>query len=560
MAPKAEVAEEASETKKGKKSKKKDKKWSLLSGGAEMVPLLILGYAGYVGKHFYANLYPKFPEFDADHKYIEKFTNKIPVGDPLTVSFYVKESKSQPTHPRDAKPWWTTEFKYDEDEFVPTKTSFPANVSQKLLESNKNLWLTARLFDKEGLRIGEAHGKMVKYSKQKPVPTKYWMLSGNVCDEGGEKTYGTTKQPMTARGLPQMQVRLVYDRTAYPPQWMRSHYYPMMYVDEFWLTEDQLIKFNVTGDTPFNTDLHFNLMSAARWRFQRMMEHSFEANAKVFGDDSEEMTAMRDLFANTHPYLLIATMVVSILHCVFEYLALKNDVAFWNKTDAETLKKFISLRAVMLEILCNIVLLIYLYDQDTNFLVLLLSLGQVGVDCWKLTRVIGITFEKRLGFIPCPIFASKVPKTAAEEYDKIALNYLGIILVPIIIGYAVYSSMYECHKGWYSYVLHVSATMVYGLGFALMTPQLFINYRMKSVANLPWRRFIYRAINTFIDDLFAFIIKMPTMHRMSCFRDDIVFVVYLYQRHIYPIDQNRNFDEDVADEVEDTAAEDKKTQ
>lgn len=39
----------------------------------------------------------------------------------------------------------------------------------------------------------------------------------------------------------------------------------------------------------------------------------------------------------------------------------------------------------------------------------------------------------------------------------------------------------------------------------------------------------YKALNTFIDDLFAFIIKMPTLHRMSCFRDDIVFAIFLYQ-------------------------------
>eukprot|EP01051_Picozoa_sp_SAG22_P012341 SAG22_NODE_1274_length_4921_cov_4.998548_3_plen_77_part_00 len=37
---------------------------------------------------------------------------------------------------------------------------------------------------------------------------------------------------------------------------------------------------------------------------------------------------------------------------------------------------------------------------------------------------------------------------------------------------------------------------------------------------------------------------MPTMHRMSCFRDDVVFLIYLYQRRIYPADKNRMFDED----------------
>jgi len=39
-----------------------------------------------------------------------------------------------------------------------------------------------------------------------------------------------------------------------------------------------------------------------------------------------------------------------------------------------------------------------------------------------------------------------------------------------------------------------------------------------------------KAFNTFIDDVFAFIITMPTAHRLACFRDDIVFVIYLYQR------------------------------
>ena len=97
--------------------------------------------------------------------------------------------------------------------------------------------------------------------------------------------------------------------------------------------------------------------------------------------------------------------------------------------------------------------------------------------------------------------------------------------------------------------------------------------RLKSVACLPWKFFMYKALNTFIDDLFAFIIKMPTLHRMSCFRgtmrtptptptsthppthartrkraplltpatwtDDIVFVVFLYQRWVYRVDMTR---------------------
>ena len=50
---------------------------------------------------------------------------------------------------------------------------------------------------------------------------------------------------------------------------------------------------------------------------------------------------------------------------------------------------------------------------------------------------------------------------------------------------------------------------------------------------------MYKAFNTFIDDIFAFIITMPTAHRLACFRDDIVFLIYLYQRHLYPVDHTR---------------------
>ena len=75
----------------------------------------------------------------------------------------------------------------------------------------------------------------------------------------------------------------------------------------------------------------------------------------------------------------------------------------------------------------------------------------------------------------------------------------------------------------------------------MMTPQLFINYKLKSVAHLPWRMMTYKALNTFIDDIFAFVIKMPTMYRIGCFRDDIVFFIMLYQRYIYRVSESHYY-------------------
>lgn len=80
---------------------------------------------------------------------------------------------------------------------------------------------------------------------------------------------------------------------------------------------------------------------------------------------------------------------------------------------------------------------------------------------------------------------------------------------------------------------------MYAFGFLFMLPQLFVNYKMKSKAHVPWKAFTYKAFNTFIDDVFAFIITIPTSHLLACFRDNAVFLVYLNQRLPYPVDRSR---------------------
>lgn len=91
----------------------------------------------------------------------------------------------------------------------------------------------------------------------------------------------------------------------------------------------------------------------------------------------------------------------------------------------------------------------------------------------------------------------------------------------------------------YSFVLQSLVGCVYTFGFVLMCPQLYLNYKLKSVAHLPWRQMTYKFLNTIIDDLFAFVIKMPLLHRLSVFRDDAVFLIYIYQRWIYRVDKTR---------------------
>jgi len=56
---------------------------------------------------------------------------------------------------------------------------------------------------------------------------------------------------------------------------------------------------------------------------------------------------------------------------------------------------------------------------------------------------------------------------------------------------------------------------------------------------MPGRAMAYKFLNTFIDDLFAFTIKMPFLHRLATLRDDVIFFVYIYQAWAYKVDHTR---------------------
>lgn len=73
-----------------------------------------------------------------------------------------------------------------------------------------------------------------------------------------------------------------------------------------------------------------------------------------------------------------------------------------------------------------------------------------------------------LGFIPKVIFKEKgsYAESSTKEYDRVAFSYLSKVLFPLLAGYAVYSLVYEEHRGWYSWVLN----MLYG--FLLMFGKL----------------------------------------------------------------------------------------
>jgi hypothetical protein len=204
----------------------------------------------------------------------------------------------------------------------------------------------------------------------------------------------------------------------------------------------------------------------------------------------------------------------------------------------------LSLKSIAVGVFFQAVILLYLFDNDTSWMILSSSAIGLAIECWKLRKAFAVAITWPAGGWPAvewggPSEDASYKASRTEEYDAIATSHMLYILAPLVAGYAAFSLFHDTHRSFYSWVLSSLTGFVYIFGFIQMVPQLYINYRLKSVAHLPWKAMVYKSLNTFIDDLFSFIIKMPMLHRVAVFRDDIIFFIFLYQRWIYAVDPTR---------------------
>ncbi|CAI5987008.1 unnamed protein product [Closterium sp. NIES-64] len=318
-----------------------------------------------------------------------------------------------------------------------------------------------------------------------------------------------------------------------------GNYFPTLHMNEFWLLRDKLLQLNATvSEVPLS--LVVETLPLWRWQIYLSMDQSFKIQQQ-FGtameSESDELkiylsmdqsfklqqqfgTAMESecdelkrVFLEGNPILLGITVVVSLLHSVFDFFAFKNDIAFWNQNKS---MEGLSARSVVINFVCQLIIFLYLLDNNTSWLILISSAISCGIEFWKIGKAMHVEID-RSGTIPWLRFRDResYARNKTKEYDALAMRYFSYVLYPLVAGYAVYSLIYETHKSWYSWVLNSLTGCVYTFGFIMMCPQLFINYKLKSVAHLPWRQMTYKFLNTIVDDLFAFVIKMPTLHRLS---------------------------------------------
>lgn len=106
-------------------------------------------------------------------------------------------------------------------------------------------------------------------------------------------------------------------------------YQPILFVNDFWVLSEHLTPINDTVKD-LNLTVMIHPMSLFKFQLYSQMEESFRLQTTMLGSSKTEIESFKQMLLDTNPYFLGLTMVVSLLHSFFEFLAFKNGKLFFN--------------------------------------------------------------------------------------------------------------------------------------------------------------------------------------------------------------------------------------
>uniref|UniRef100_A0A2K5PUF5 Lipid scramblase CLPTM1L n=1 Tax=Cebus imitator TaxID=2715852 RepID=A0A2K5PUF5_CEBIM len=198
----------------------------------------------------------------------------------------------------------------------------------------------------------------------------------------------------------------------------------------------------------------YDKVSLGRLRFWIHMQVAVNS-LRQFGFSEKDADEVKGIFVDTNLYFLALTFSVGAFHLRFDFLAFKNDISFWKKS----------------------------------------MIGMSTRQAWKVKKALKMTVPRRGLRLELQFGTYRESKRKTKKYHTQAMKNLSYLLYPLCMEGAVYSFLNIKYKSYF-------VSGVYAFGFLFMLLQLFLNYKLKSVAHLPWKAFTYKAFNTFIDYVF----------------------------------------------------------
>lgn len=512
------------------------KKWSFFN----KITVVLIAYIAYSQIKPYFT--PKNPE-------LEHFANDLEEGQLFDVSFNLIDTYEK-----------SSDHVYKERQ-VPYKRSwnglnFTMNINQTLFTADPERFRLETQIVYNSKKLG--HVKLIGCASQlsKMMPLK--LKKGKYYDSVQKDEVGADEPHV----LTKIYCQLVFDTEVYDftedeivnhlyqksakkrtlPLNKTDYYFPYVDCTNYWtLQRDKLPIKDFKNNETIPIKVEFSLTSASkhRWAFKFYIA---ENTNMPYLNDIKMLEEFKMILSDNGFYYLVILFSVNILHSLFSVLSMKNNLSFFSNLKST---QGISTRKHFTDIVFTTIITLYLIENDTSIVVIILSCFEILMSIYIVIKM--AKFERREdGKFPFFQFpkSEKQEENETDQYDREATSLLSKIFFPILGIYYIYSFWTAEKVNYYPFILKNLVTFIHAVGFINMTPQVYINYKLKSVEFMPWKGMIYQFLNTIVDDLFAFAVKMPTLQRIAVFRDDVIFCIYLYQKWIY----RKNVRKDIKEE------------
>ncbi|XP_063054430.1 lipid scramblase CLPTM1L-like [Engraulis encrasicolus] len=302
----------------------------------------------------------------------------------------------------------------------------------------------------------------------------------------------------------------------------KKMYLPLMVVDELRIRLRDFIEIN-NSVAEVHLTLTYENISLKKYRLWSHLRDVIYS-LKQFGFTEHQVDEIKGVISDTNPYVLALTIAAAVINLLCEFLAIKNDISFWRK---KTTMTGMSKRSVVWRCFSTLVIFLHLVQEKAGWLLLVPAGMGVVLELWKLIKAFSIQDDK-----------FEEPERVTTGYDSQGMRFLSYLLCPLCISGVAYSCLYVKNKSWSSWLMASLVTGVYAFGFLSGFPQLYVNYKFQSIEHLQSSIYLYKGTSTFLNDILGTVLSVPT-HPLAFFRDDVTFLLHLYQRRMYPVRKTR---------------------
>lgn len=331
-------------------------------------------------------------------------------------------------------------------------------------------------------------------------------------------------------------------------------YFPVMNFNDFWTENSEYVPINRTEINYFNFTISHSYLNS--YLYTMMLNIKEQFSQSILHKTAKDVLVQL-LKYNSISYLVIL-FSVQILHMIFSSLDFMTNISYYNN-----LKKLdgVYTKYIFFNLFYIATAALYVFKNGADYMTKIMLLKDLVFQIWKLRKIFDIKFSKKFPFVSLEYKMDfVVPKSKDYENEAISIM-VKFLLIPVGVGYFIYRAyyFYSSETSLFNFIIEYIFFLFGVFGFILMTPQIYLNYKLKSVDHFPFKIMIFKFLDTIVDDLEIFALKSPTLYRIFCFKDDVIFVIYLYQLFKYKdnrlVDVAKRIEQE---EKEKEAAKDKK--